>query len=150
MLTQTSGQRHILRERRHSTAACLVCRNWNSKKYFVLSRLEQQRQNKNILHRHDRPNKPTKKEPISFVLFESQFTSVKFQQSPGATSLYSLCLPTPPPPFFLPFRLSSSTMFYVSVLSISMRRICSTSAATYGPMRNKRREQRDKPGPSTL
>ncbi len=33
-------------------------------------------QNKNLLYRHDKPNDPTKKEPISFVHFESLFTSV--------------------------------------------------------------------------
>ena len=41
------------------------------KKYFVLGRLEQPKQNKNLLYRHDKPN-----EPLPFVLFESPFTSV--------------------------------------------------------------------------
>jgi hypothetical protein len=46
------------------------------KKCFVLGRLEQPRQNKNILYRHDKPNEPTKEKPLSFVLFEFSFTSV--------------------------------------------------------------------------
>jgi hypothetical protein len=45
-------------------------------KYFVLGRLVQPRQNKNLLYRHDKPNEPIKKGPLSFVLFESLFTSV--------------------------------------------------------------------------
>ncbi len=46
------------------------------KKYFVLGRLEQPRRNKNLLYQHDKPNEPTKEGPPSFVLFETQFTSV--------------------------------------------------------------------------
>ncbi len=45
------------------------------KEYFVPGRLEQPRQNKNLLYWHDRPNEPTKEGPLSFVLFESPFTS---------------------------------------------------------------------------
>ncbi len=37
---------------------------------------EQTRAAKNLLHRHDEPNEPTKEGPLSFVLFESPFTSV--------------------------------------------------------------------------
>jgi hypothetical protein len=33
------------------------------KRYFVLGRLEQPRQNQNLLYWHDKPNKPTKKGP---------------------------------------------------------------------------------------
>jgi hypothetical protein len=44
--------------------------------YFVFGRLEQPRQNKILLYRHGKPNEPTKEGPLSFVLFESQFTSV--------------------------------------------------------------------------
>jgi hypothetical protein len=40
-----------------------------------MGRLEQPRQNKNILHRHDKPNESTKEGTLSFVLFESPFTS---------------------------------------------------------------------------
>jgi hypothetical protein len=39
------------------------------KKYFVLGRLEQPKQNKNLSYRHDKPNRPTKEGPLSFVLF---------------------------------------------------------------------------------
>jgi hypothetical protein len=46
------------------------------KKYFVQGRLEHPRQNKNLFYRHDKPNEPTKKVPLSFVLFESLFASV--------------------------------------------------------------------------
>jgi hypothetical protein len=37
---------------------------------------EQPRLDKNLLYRHDKPNKPTKERPLSFALFESPFTSV--------------------------------------------------------------------------
>ncbi len=56
------------------------------KKYFVLGRLEQPRENRNLLYRHDKPNEPTKEGFLSFVLFESPFTPV-FQQPAGATPL---------------------------------------------------------------
>ncbi len=46
------------------------------KKYFVLGRIEQPSKNKNLLYRHDKPNEPTNSGPLSFVLFESPFTSV--------------------------------------------------------------------------
>jgi hypothetical protein len=46
------------------------------KNIFVLGRLEQPRQKKNLLHWHDKPIKPIKEEPLSFVHFESPFTSV--------------------------------------------------------------------------
>ncbi len=32
--------------------------------------------NKNLLYWHDKPNEPTEKGPLSFVLFESPFSSV--------------------------------------------------------------------------
>jgi hypothetical protein len=54
-------------------------RNWSNvrrgKNYFV-GLLEQPMQNKNILYQHDKANEPTKKGPLSFVFFESPFTSV--------------------------------------------------------------------------
>ncbi len=53
------------------------------KKYFVLGRLEQPRQIKNLMYQHDKPNETTKEGPLSFVFFE-------FQQSAEATPLYSL------------------------------------------------------------
>jgi hypothetical protein len=34
------------------------------KKIFVLGQLEQPRQDKHFLYRHDKPNEPTKKEPL--------------------------------------------------------------------------------------
>ncbi len=43
---------------------------------YLLGRLEQPRQSKNLLHRHDKPNEPTKKGPLLYVLFESPFNSV--------------------------------------------------------------------------
>jgi hypothetical protein len=47
-----------------------------SKNSFLLGRLEQPRQNKNLLYWHDKPNQATKEGPLSFVLFEYPFTSV--------------------------------------------------------------------------
>jgi hypothetical protein len=81
------AQRHILQDRRPSTAACPACWAMGTKevkkctstvrkKYFVLGRLEQPGQNKNLLYRHDEPNKPTKEGPLSFVLCKYPFTSV--------------------------------------------------------------------------
>jgi hypothetical protein len=49
-------------------------------------------QNKNLLYSHDKPNEPTKKRPLSFVLFESPFTSVS-TDSMGHPSLVSLVIP---------------------------------------------------------
>jgi hypothetical protein len=71
------------------------------KKYFVLGRLEQPRQNKYLFYRHDKPIEPTKKGPLSFVLFESSFASVS-TVSRGHPSLVSMCTTAPvlssPPP----------------------------------------------------
>jgi hypothetical protein len=44
---------------------------YDKEKCFVLGRLEQPRQNKNLLYWHDKPNKPAKKGPLSFALFKS-------------------------------------------------------------------------------
>ena len=44
--------------------------------FFVLGRLEQPKQNENLLYRHDKPNELTKERPLSFELFESSFASV--------------------------------------------------------------------------
>jgi hypothetical protein len=38
--------------------------------------IKQPRQNKNLFHQHDKTNELTKEGPLSFVLFESPFTSV--------------------------------------------------------------------------
>jgi hypothetical protein len=93
-------QRNTLRARRPTTAACQACRALETKelkkcavmeKYFVFSRLEQSKQNKSLLHRHDKPNQPTKKGLFSFVLFESPFASVSVV-SRGHPSLFSLVL----------------------------------------------------------
>jgi hypothetical protein len=59
------------------------------KKYFVLGRLEQLRQNKNLFYWHDKPNEIIKKGSLSFVLWESPFTSVS-TVSRGYPSLVSL------------------------------------------------------------
>jgi hypothetical protein len=61
-------------------AACPTCRVMGTKELKLCTvrggPIEQLRQNKNLLYRHDKPNEPTKKEPLSFVLFELSFTSV--------------------------------------------------------------------------
>jgi hypothetical protein len=44
--------------------------------YFVLGRLEQPRQNKNLLYRHDKPDELAKEGLFSFVHFEPPFTLV--------------------------------------------------------------------------
>jgi hypothetical protein len=46
------------------------------KKYCVLGLPELSMENKNLMYRHNEPNKPTKEGTLSFVLFESPFTSV--------------------------------------------------------------------------
>jgi hypothetical protein len=73
-------QRHILKDRRPNTAAYPACWAMGTKElkecmfmvkkiYFVLGRPEQPRKNKNLLYQHDKPYEPTKKEPLSLVLF---------------------------------------------------------------------------------
>jgi len=52
-------------------------------------RLDELRQNKNLLYRHDRSNEPNKEGPLSYVLFESPFTSVS-TVSRGHPSIISL------------------------------------------------------------
>ncbi len=86
------GQRHILRDRWPSAAVCPACWAIGTivySKYFVLGWPEQPRLNKDRLYRHDKTNKPTKEGPLSFVLFESPFTSVS-TASRGHPSLVSL------------------------------------------------------------
>ena len=58
------------------------------KHIFVLGSLEQPRQEKNLLYRQDKPNKPSKEGPLP----NSPWVPIwlQFQQSAGATSLYSL------------------------------------------------------------
>jgi hypothetical protein len=61
----------VPRDRRPSTAVCPVPSLlgdedkgneivYGDEKYFVLGRLEQPRQNKNVLYRHGKPNEPRK------------------------------------------------------------------------------------------
>jgi hypothetical protein len=59
------------------------------KNILILGWLEQPRQRKDFLYWHDKPNEPTKKGPLSFVLFESPYTSVS-TVSRGHPSLVSL------------------------------------------------------------
>jgi hypothetical protein len=51
---------------------------YGEEKFFLLGALEQPKQIKSLWYRHDKPNELTltKKGPLSFVLFESPFTSV--------------------------------------------------------------------------
>jgi hypothetical protein len=62
------------------------------KNYFVLGRLEQPRQNKNLLYRQDRPSEASKEGPLSFVLFESPFASVSTVSQGPPLSIVSLML----------------------------------------------------------
>ncbi len=91
-------QRHILRDRRPSTATCPAC--WAmgtkklrkctaNKKIFCAGPFRAAKAEQNLLYRHDKPHEPTKKGPLSFVLFESPFTSVS-TVSRGHPSLQSL------------------------------------------------------------
>ncbi len=70
-------------------------RNWNSvqwgKKYFVLGRLEQPRQNKKLLYWHAKPNKPTKKGPPCIcTLWVPIHLSFNSQQWPPLSNVVSL------------------------------------------------------------
>jgi hypothetical protein len=84
-LTQQSQNcgiaKSLLRDRKPRTAACLACDLGDGskliekctarKKIFVLGRLEQPRQDKNLLCRQEESNEPTKKgvkEPLLFKL----------------------------------------------------------------------------------
>jgi hypothetical protein len=58
----------------------------DEEKIFVPGRLEQPKQDKNLLYRHDEPNKPTK--DSSFVFHKSPFDSVS-TVSRGNPSLVS-------------------------------------------------------------
>ncbi len=98
------SQRYTLRDSRRM-ATCPACWAMGTKelKYFVLGRLEQPRQNINLLYPHDKPNEPNKKEPLSFVPSESPFASVSTVSSghPSlaslVTSYQALQLPLSPP-----------------------------------------------------
>jgi hypothetical protein len=99
-------QNHILldpaRLPAHSAQLAGRCghRHWNSdqrgKKLFCIQgRLEQPRLNKNLLYWRDKPKKPTKKGPLSNVLFETRFASVSTvsRGHPSLRSLVSLLQP---------------------------------------------------------
>jgi len=58
------------------------------KVYFVLGRLEQPRQDKNLLYWHDKPKEPTKEGHL--YLYSLSPHSPQFQHSARATPLYSL------------------------------------------------------------
>jgi hypothetical protein len=89
-----STQRHILRERRPSATACPDC--WamethkvkkcavRKKKYFVLGLLEQLRQDKNLLNRHDSPSNQPRKDPFHLWTIIPHLT--QFQQSAVSVS----------------------------------------------------------------
>ncbi len=64
------------------------------KKYLVLCRLKQPRQNKNLLYRHDEPNKPTKEGP-PFHLYSVSPHSPQFQHSQHGPSLSIVSLGSP-------------------------------------------------------
>jgi hypothetical protein len=90
-------RRHKLIKRQATRHDCLS--SWlgtyvkvygDKKKYFVLGRLEQPRQDKNLFYRpHDKPNEPTKEGPLSYVLLVSPFASVSTFRR-GHPSLVSL------------------------------------------------------------
>jgi hypothetical protein len=65
---------------------------YSEEKKFALDQLEQPRLNKNLLYWHDKPKEPTKEGPLSFVLFESLFSSVS-TVSRDHPSLASLVVP---------------------------------------------------------
>jgi hypothetical protein len=60
--------------------------------FFTGPTREATRQNKKLLYRHDKPNEPIKEGPLSFVLFESLFTSVS-KVSRGHPSLMFIVSP---------------------------------------------------------
>jgi hypothetical protein len=99
-------QRHILRDKRTSTAACplpsllgdgdkgIEIVYGEEKNYFVLGRLEQPRQNKISFTVMTSPTNQLRMDPFhSYSL--SPHTPL-FQQSAGATPFYSLSAPTFP------------------------------------------------------
>ncbi len=67
------------------------------KKYFVPGPTRAVKAEINLLYRHDNPNELTKKGPLSFVLFETPFTSVlTVRRGPPQSSLCVLpVLPCP-------------------------------------------------------
>jgi hypothetical protein len=53
------------------------------------------KEEQNLLHRHYKPNKPTKKGPLSFVLFESPFTTDSTVSGGGPPLWRALCIREP-------------------------------------------------------
>ncbi len=85
-------KRHILRDRQPSTAACALpslLSDGDKGIEIVYGELEQPG-----CRQKSKPNKPTKEGPLSFVLFESPFTSVSTVSS-GHPSLISLMARSP-------------------------------------------------------
>ncbi len=115
-----STQRHVLRERRPSATACPDC--WametqkvkkcavRKKKYFVLGWLEQLRQDKNLLHRHDSPMNQPMKEPFNLYTKSLPFASV--------STFSSLCFYTAKSLWELDFFPSSGINVWGSMLSM--------------------------------
>jgi hypothetical protein len=62
---------------------------YGEKIFFELVRLEQVRQDKNLLYPHNKPDDPIMEGPFACVLFESPFTSISTVSS-GHPSLVSL------------------------------------------------------------
>ncbi len=67
---------------------------YDEENIFCTDRLEQPRQDKNLLYRHDKTIEPTKEEPLSFVLLEFPFASVSTVNR-SHPSLVSLLLTHP-------------------------------------------------------
>ncbi len=90
-------RRHMLRDRRPCTTACPDCWPMGThkvkkcaarKKIFCTVWLEQPRQDKNSLYQHDEPHEPTTEGPLHLYSVSPHLS--RFQQSAGATPLWSL------------------------------------------------------------
>ncbi len=92
---------------------------YSEEKKFVLGRLKQPRQAKNLLYQQDKPNElqPRKEGPLSFVLFESPFTSVSTVLR-GHPSLIYLIFHFTPTMYRMDisFFYDCCCLFYISVL----------------------------------
>ncbi len=93
----------VLRDRRPITATCPACcaMGTNELKYVVygeeknvfIGPTRPAKAEKNLLRWQSKPNKPTKEEPLSFVVSESPFTSVSTvsRGHPSQVSLIFVC-----------------------------------------------------------
>jgi hypothetical protein len=72
---------HSLRSDRDKWTEKVYC----EKNLFLLGRLQQPRQNKNLLYRQDKSNVSTKEGSHSYLLFETPFASVHQSTCIGAT-----------------------------------------------------------------